>query len=473
MSFAGNSSLETTPSLEKSTVVIFAVAIVVRLINLVSIDELAGIAFAEDSSIYWHGAKAWLDSGYFSRISADGFVPETERVPLYHLFLIPFRWAFGEALFPVLLVQSIIDSVTCVLIAKICATSSRRIGLIAGLLAALWPNLIIHSQLIFAETLFVFLFTGFLYFAVQFMRTARWLELVYAGAICGLAILTRPVALFVPFLAALIVPCVVWRLRGRWLPGIGAALVMVMTTLLVLSPLLWRNATNFGTIQLTTQSGTHFLNWVVGYAVGLEQGKPFSQGSLEIQTRLHAKLEREGRKNLKEMGPFERSAAQMEHVALELRQISVTTLARAWVSGAIINLASPAIAIDPRIRHFNQRSLVNTTGHHLVDRVFEFLNGNDSRFVYWMVLGLFMSGVSCSLQFVGMIILLRTHFWPGVFGCLLITYFLLINGPVGAPKYRLPFEPIMIIFQAIALSSIGSWLGRVRDQLYRRLALSQ
>jgi hypothetical protein len=72
-----------------------------------------------------------------------------------------------------------------------------------------------------------------------------------------------------------------------------------------------------------------------------------------------------------------------------------------------------------------------------------------------------------------MLIMLRTHFWPGIFGCLLIAYFLLINGPVGAPKYRLPFEPIMIIFQAIALSSIGSWLGRVRDQLYRRLALSQ
>jgi hypothetical protein len=207
--------------------------------------------------------------------------------------------------------------------------------------------------------------------------------------------------------------------------------------------------------------------------VGLEQGKPFAQASLEIQTRLHAKLEREGRKNLKEMGPFEGSSAMMEHVVLELRKIPVKTLARAWISGAIINLASPAHVIDPRIRRFNQRSWVNTPGQHLVDRVFAFLNGNDSRFIYWMIFGVLLSGVSCSLQFAGMIITLRTHFWPGIFGCLLIAYFLLINGPVGAPKYRLPFEPIMIIFQAVALSSIGSWLRRVRDQRHRRLALSR
>jgi 4-amino-4-deoxy-L-arabinose transferase-like glycosyltransferase len=463
MSFARRILRDTTRSLEKSTVVIFAVAIAARFINLISIDELSGIAFAEDSSVYWNGAKAWIDSGYFSRVSSDGFVAETERVPLYHLFLIPFRWVFGEALAPVLLVQSIIDSLTCVLIAKICATLSWQIGLMAGLLAALWPNFIIHSQFIFSETLFVFLFTGFLYCIVRFVRTGRWSELAYAGTICGLAILTRPAALLVPLLAALIVPFVAWRLRGRWLPGIGAALAMVMATLLVLSPLLLRNANNFGTLQLTSQSGTHFLNWVIGYAVGLAQGKSFSQASLEIQSRLHAKLERDGRKKLKNMGPFEGSSAQMEHAALELRQISLTTLTRAWVSGAIINLASPAIIIDPRIRRFNQRSLINTSGQHLMDRIFAFLNGNDSRFVYSAILGIIMSGVSCSLQFAGMIIMLRTHFWPAIFGCLLIAYFLLINGPVGAPKYRLPFEPILITFQATALFSIGGWFARLRE----------
>jgi 4-amino-4-deoxy-L-arabinose transferase-like glycosyltransferase len=452
--------------IEKSTLVIFSVAIIVRLVNFLSIDDLATLVFAEDSLIYWEGAKAWLDSGFFSRVDGGEFLTETERVPLYHLFLLPFRWAFGDVLAPVLIAQSIVDSATCVLVAKICGFLSQRITLIAGILAAFWPNFVIHSLLIFGDTLFVFLLTAFFYFVVRFMRTTCWLELLYAGLICGLAIMTRSIALFVPFFAALVVPVMVWRRRGRWLPGIGAAIVMVLATLLVLSPLMWRNATQFGTLQLTSQSGTHFLHWVVGYAVGLEQGKPFAQASHEIQTRLIEKLKKEDRRvpNQMTLEPFEQSAVQMEHVFLELEHVSMKTLAKAWFSGAVMNLASPAIVIDPRVRSLNQRSMINTTGAGLVDRVYAFLKGNDNRFVFLMFVGIFLSGVSCSLQLAGMIILLRTNFWPTVFACLVIAYFLLINGPVGAPKYRLPFEPIMIIFQAAALSFIGAWFVRLRER---------
>ena len=66
------------------------------------------------------------------------------------------------------------------------------------------------------------------------------------------------------------------------------------------------------------------------------------------------------------------------------------------------------------------------------------------------------------LQFAGLIISLRLYFWPAIFGCLIVAYFLLINGPIGAPKYRLPFEPVMIIFQAVALTSFFSLMNNLR-----------
>ncbi len=449
--------------LERSGLVIFTVAIVARLANLLSIEDIGEFALAEDSPIYWQGAKAWLDAGYFSRATSSGYVLETERVPLYHLFLVPFRWAFGELLAPTLVVQSIVDAYTCVMIAKLCGKKRLKLGLVAGILAAVWPNLIIHSQFIFGDTLFVFLFTTFLYFVVRFTETGHWSALLFAGFFCGLAIMTRSVALFVPFIAAVAAPIVLWRVHGRCLPGIAAALAMVFAVLLVLSPLLWRNVTQFGTYQLTSQGGSHFLNWVVGYAVGLEEGKPFDQATREIQERLRTKLKRQSRKHLTEIGPFESSATQMEHVFEELENISVSTLAKAWFFGAAMNLGTPSIVIDPRVRKFNKKSMINASGFHLFDRILSFLKGNDSRYVFWTVIGIVLSGASCILQLSGMIILLRSCFWPTVFGCLVIAYFLLVNGPVGAPKYRLPFEPVMIIFQSAALISIVAWIVRFRE----------
>ena len=111
--------------LERSGLVIFTVAIVARLANLLSIEDIGEFALAEDSPIYWQGAKAWLDAGYFSRATSSGYVLETERVPLYHLFLVPFRWAFGELLAPTLVVQSIVDACTCVMIAKLCGKKRK------------------------------------------------------------------------------------------------------------------------------------------------------------------------------------------------------------------------------------------------------------------------------------------------------------------------------------------------------------
>ncbi len=461
--------------LERSTLTVLIVAISVRLLNLLAIDDLATYSFLEDSPIYWNGAKAWIDSGYFSRLAEDGFLPETERVPLYHLFLIPFRWTFVDALAPVLIAQSLVDCATCVLIAKMAGLLCARLGLISGLLAALWPNLIIHCQLIFGETLFVFLFTAFIYSIIKFLRTGYSPQMVYAGLVCGLAIMTRPIALFVPFLAALAAPIVMWRLRGRWLPGFGAAAALGIATLLVLSPLLWRNATQFGTLQLTSQSGSHFLHWVVGYAVALEQERPFEQVAYEIQNRLIDKLKRRGERvpNDLKLDPFASSRLQMAHVFEELEHVSISTLARAWGAGAVLNLAAPAIVTDPRIRSLNNSSMINTTGSSLADRVFAFLNGNDPRFVVWTLAGIILSGVSSIMQFAGMIVLLRKCFWPTVFGCLVIAYFLLINGPVGAPKYRLPFEPIMIIFQAASLSLVIAWFGKLINRRRSDTALSE
>ena len=53
--------------------------------------------------------------------------PQTERVPGYHIFLIPFRWIFGDMVFPALAGQAVIGALTCVVIAVIgCFRTQRR-----------------------------------------------------------------------------------------------------------------------------------------------------------------------------------------------------------------------------------------------------------------------------------------------------------------------------------------------------------
>ncbi len=91
---------------------------------------------------------------------------------------------------------------------------SRKVGLIAALILALYPNLVMHTAAVLGETLYIFLLVAALYvlLAVPFSTWSMRQGLYRAGGfglLFGLATLVRPLAL--PALAVLVF---VW-LRGR------------------------------------------------------------------------------------------------------------------------------------------------------------------------------------------------------------------------------------------------------------------
>ena len=139
---------------QNSFTIIFFMALVVRLINLAISDFSPDAMLLEDAALYWTTAtsgQTFLANAYLAIFS------QTERMPGYFLFLAAIVGIFGENFLPVLVIQSVIDSITCVLIGALgCYIYPKHIG-IFGWLAAVWPNLFIHSGLILGDSLFVFL----------------------------------------------------------------------------------------------------------------------------------------------------------------------------------------------------------------------------------------------------------------------------------------------------------------------------
>jgi len=44
-----------------------------------------------------------------------------------------------------------------------------------------------------------------------------------------------------------------------------------------------------------------------------------------------------------------------------------------------------------------------------------------------------------------------------IFFLTIILYFLIINGPIGSAKYRIPFEPILIIYLAFSIATFKNY----------------
>jgi 4-amino-4-deoxy-L-arabinose transferase-like glycosyltransferase len=152
-----------------------------------------------DTLVYGDIARNWLDHGIFGLTHSDGVHPTLIRLPGYPAFLAACFVLFGrEHYHAVLLVQIVIDVVTCFFIADLARRSvSEGAGRWAFLLPALCPFTANYTVAPLAETLSIFFVALALDAAVAgFLASEEGRDSWSAWAWCGVAvsagILLRP-----------------------------------------------------------------------------------------------------------------------------------------------------------------------------------------------------------------------------------------------------------------------------------------
>ncbi len=436
--------------------IVFAAAVLIRLVNVADIALQPDVALTEDAALYWDGARDWIASGGFNRVTTGeddvrAYAPEHERVPGYFLFLLTFFAAFGGNPLPVLIAQSLLDAATCVLIASIGFRLSLHAGFLAGLLAALWPNMIIHSGLILTETLFLFLTVLLMAAALRFTDRLKLRDAWIVGLLCGMTIIVRPVMQFFP-LALMMGAAILPVLSGRgWRIIVAAPILLAIGAATPVIPQLIRNQIVFGEPRLTSQTGVHLLYWVASQVEQIGSNTTFDALSVRYQTELEARFAERGL-SFYAAAPFEQDRA-MQKLAIEiLADQPATAIAQAWMQGMALNLMAPAILGDPRIRSLKTESFMSGAGD-IFSRARQMVASAPPAYLIAVVIGSIGSLISLGLAAAGFVVTLRRDLPLALLSVALIGYFLLITGHVAAPKYRIPFEPAIILACAAALAA--------------------
>jgi 4-amino-4-deoxy-L-arabinose transferase-like glycosyltransferase len=162
-------------------------------------------------------------------------VTEGERVPFSgkatHGFPVSVR-----ALEAVKIGQAVLGAVLVLAVARLGAAAfGPRVGLIAGLVTALYPDLIWYSAHFWSETLFM----AFLWWAMERLiaadGAATWKTAMIAGVLWGLAVLTRETNLYFVPVAAL------WLAYGQGSLGRRRAAAFALAVVLTVAPWTYRN----------------------------------------------------------------------------------------------------------------------------------------------------------------------------------------------------------------------------------------
>jgi hypothetical protein len=428
---------------------IFILALLVRLVNLAVLGGGDSFFAERDSLVYWDfGAELARPETFVSTL-----LGRTDRTPLYPLFVAGVMSIFGKAPWAVALLQTMLDAATCVMIGALGALISARVGIIAGVLAALSPTLIVFSGQILTDTLFLFFFAAMLLATARFLVRPTIALAMVAGLAGGLALATRPAIALLLAAAVPTVWVIAFAKQRNALFACVATLLFAVAAAAPVTPVLLRNALVYGGFGLSSQTGDHLAFWIVPLVTERANGTPY-QVSLDRMDALYHNALAQRAKDA-QRNPFVQSEVRSEVARREMAQLPLKAYAAAWLEGMAVNLAAPAVLADPRVRALPKQSFYNTPGAGLWQKARAYLFDDPGRYQLLLVAGALAMVPFLALEAIGFVMLARALPWAAAFAGAVIVYFLLISGPVAGPRYRMPMEPVLIVLAAIPLARLA------------------
>jgi len=422
----------------RSVIFLFLLALLIRVSYTLFFVELEYL-LTEDQSLYIQFAQDFSDSGFLGL--------STERVPGYPFFISVIYDLFGKSIWNIVLIQILLDSISCVLIAIMAQSLFSKGFWISGMLSAINLNMIIASASILSDTLSLFLFILFLLSLVQYLQNerAKWFFLLVV--FISLASLVRPS--FYYLLPILLIGLVSWRLWNKdAILKIGALSVLYIVVVVVLIGGIHKsNYQQYGSTALVSQTGTHILGWVIPATYQYSGQGNYQEGQQLSRERLNLALQRD-HLTILPSNPFESSAYQANVGKELLFEFGFVNILKAWTVGSAINLLAPSVAYSPALRSMDHLSFYETKGNGVFNKVSNYIK-NSSGFLYLLILivGTILSAIFFMLALVG-VFKINSVLPPITVATLLLLvgYFLAITGPIIGAKYRLPIDPILTLF---------------------------
>ena len=431
--------------------VLFSIALLVRLI-FIYFQNPDITKLIEDELLYWNSSIDYFNKGF---IEESILLERMHGIFLYTKILLLLS---STNIKIYLTLQSIIDASTCVIIYKTGALIFPKQKIYIYLSAIFSPLMIILSSQVLSETIFLFLFSVFLYFSITIIvkKNQLYLRLLMAGLFLGLSTSIRSITYPLVFLSLLPITAILFKQNTPYYKILISIMVFVFFSLLPISTRLIENFKSYESFSLTTQTGTHLSYWIVP-SILTQTEKITRSDAIKLVNEVAEKY------NVSE-NYFEKDKA-LQKVGLKfLSQMNKFDIAFYWVRAGLINLLAPSILIDKNLRSLPHPSYYETGNMSLWLKLI--LNNSEyHRYLFVLFLASISSFFTLASLIIGPIYVYRNNIMLFYFTILYISYFLIITGPVLSPKYIFPILPSIFLFQGITFFKIINLFMRKKKEI--------
>lgn len=174
----------------------------------------------------------------------EDYIPTVDRAPLWPFVIAGISVIFGPNDYFARLFLCLVGSGTCVLVYLFARDLfSWRIGILAGVFAAIYPELYIYDGWLYTESLFIFLLFAICYglYRLQHTPERNWRIWIICGVLLGLLSLTRPNGIIVIGLFVVWCAIMVWQKFLSLRVTIRGVLVSTLIAIVLIAPWTVRN----------------------------------------------------------------------------------------------------------------------------------------------------------------------------------------------------------------------------------------
>jgi tetratricopeptide (TPR) repeat protein len=410
--------------------IVFALALLLRIVHLWEV---------RDVPLFQHlvGDAEVYDVWGLKLASGQWFAPEVYyQAPLYPYFLGVIYKVVGHVVLEARMVQSIFGSAACVLLMFAGREIfSRTVGVIAGVLLALYPTAIFFDGLIQKSVLDGLFTCLLLYLIGAVLNKPTWKRWIGMGATLGAFVLTRENA----GVLIIVLPIWIWVhfrehppiARVKWIAAV------VVTGIVMILPVTIRNAVIGGEFHLTTaQLGP---NLYMG-------NSPIADGSYVPLKYGHSSPR------------YERiDATEIAEEALR-RKLTPAEVSQYWTDRAV-----RFITTEPGrwLALMGKKFWLFWNATEMGDTEDQYTYADWSK-VLRVLNPVLNFGLLCALASAG--IALTAHQWRRlwVFYAIIGTYAASVIAFYVMARYRYPLIPILILFAGAAIETVITWIRQRR-----------
>jgi hypothetical protein len=350
--------------------------------------------------------------------------------------------------------QWVLDSFSVLLIVGIGVTAfDWRIGLGAGVIAGLWPLLATYGAVPLADAPTSWVVLGATWMFILAARKNNLAWAIGAGALLGLSCWLRANALLLSFFWA---AALLLFVRIAWLRRLALASAIIAAALLVISPIVVRNAIVFHALVPTgLGAGTNLLEGVGETERGAKEfGAPATDSDVIAQERAIANPPADTRFDLYYPDGIQRDRARTSRaLAIIVRHPFWYLGSVTWRIANVLKYAGQPNGVygSAGINVTGRKSLPDQSQGGIVSFLINVIGAVQSVLRY----------VLLPLMLVGIWIAVRRDWRISALILATVIYYLVVGSLIHTHiRYGLPMQALLTIFAAIAMIQIGETFRR-------------